>query len=120
MRVLFASFVLLAGLATSPVMTADCDCKHWPWPKECKDTCNARLLNTATKPELTSTLKIPDATADKIIDGRREEKLKTIDDLKGILTSDELRTVRDRVDKTNKRAVDSIMKDAPKGESSKM
>jgi hypothetical protein len=108
-RLLLTLLLASGALATGSVLAVDCDCKHWPWPKECKDTCNARLLNEATKTEMTKSLKIPATTADKIIEKRKDQKLKSIEDLYPTLTKDELDSVKQRVGEVKVESVKEIL-----------
>ena len=109
MRLLLTLLLVSGALTTGSMLAVDCDCKHWPWPKECKDTCNARLLNEASKPEMTKSLKIPGETADKIIEKRNNQKLKSIEDLYPTLTKDELNAVKQRVGEVKADVVKEIL-----------
>src|SRR5689334_14327596 len=66
-------------------LSQSCDCDIFPVKKECKKICGIKLLQSGTKEQLKNTLKLDDATAQKII-SLPDRKTKTkIEDFQDVL-----------------------------------
>ena len=59
--------ILSVPLLYQTSFSQDCDCLIFPVKPACKETCGIKLLQTGTKQQLTSTLKLDEKTAEKIV-----------------------------------------------------
>lgn len=92
------SCVLLLPLLTFQLVAKeDCDCYRPPWSEDCAKICMNRLLNKASTAELEDTLHVSDSVAVKIVRARDRKKYSSVNDLRDILSPDEVKAIKDRV-----------------------
>lgn len=66
-------------------LSQKCDCLIFPVAQDCKETCGIRLLQSGTKQQLTSTLKLEEKTAEKIVATPGRKAKKTVQDFRDAL-----------------------------------
>lgn len=72
----------LVFLAIPSLRAQQCDCAHIPWtPKACFRKCQAAVINSSSKDELTNTLGLPGAVADDIWQKKSGRTVTSIEDL---------------------------------------
>jgi len=81
------------ALAPDPASCDKCTCV-WPWASECRPCCEAKLLNLATTTQMQRIFSLDAGTAKKVESARSRGPLTNVDELKGVLTDTELKSVK--------------------------